>query len=516
LDQSTGSLKTPDSPRNITSPLPSDNDSNSTHSTPLAFPDSDTPMADPSDDETPSTVRQTRSKRKSDKISDGSDVEDAVGPAKPAKKKPGPKPTAKRSPSLDITSDSELEPEVVTKKKKPAAKKRVKKPVKKAAKKKGKEAAETGTDGENILPDPVKIVFMIPEAQSEGNQRVRIESSATFEDVVEQIHEVIGCVSVPVKPKLAYWLSSSKVKDPSVNLRTADDWEGLTADVVAKINAKKDLTVTICVEPENYMFSLWAKNKKKKTPAVSKGKKGKMTTMDLDNDDPDGDDDDDDEAVADGERQAMSELDSEYKKCVKCGPAVLCKIDRSGSHVHLTFQQCRAWAVSLACKTIKVTKTTPPQSDMFSMFHGARKEENTAAPGSHSPYYPPPQWYPPPMPPLGYGMPGFPGYAAMLPAAEHRPMLSSDSPDDPIAYPSVIEFIESLVASAPQRYALRTLGETLDSLHLFDISEIKDLTVDQLGTEKFGKVVLGDAQYLLTKVVKEVKRLDKLAKRSRL
>jgi hypothetical protein len=29
------------------------------------------------------------------------------------------------------------------------------------------------------------------------------------------------------------------------------------------------------------MFSLWAKNKKKKTPAVSKGKKGKMTTMDL-------------------------------------------------------------------------------------------------------------------------------------------------------------------------------------------------------------------------------------------
>lgn len=104
----------------------------------------------------------------------------------------------------------------------------------------------------------------------------------------------------------------------------------------------------------------------------------------------------------------------------------------------------------------------------------------------------------------------------MLPAAEHRPMLSSDSPDDPIAYPSVIEFIESLVASAPQRYALRTLGETLDSLHLFDISEIKDLTVDQLGTEKFGKVVLGDAQYLLTKVVKEVKRLDKLAKRSRL
>jgi hypothetical protein len=159
------------------SPLPSDDDSNSTHSTPLAFPDSDTPMADPSDDETPSTVRQTRSKRKSDKISDGSEVEDAVGPAKPAKKKPGPKPTAKRSPSLDITSDSESEPEVVTKKKKPAAKKRVKKPVKKAAKKKGKgappliplfqssysalEAAETGTDGENILPDPVSTCAMM-------------------------------------------------------------------------------------------------------------------------------------------------------------------------------------------------------------------------------------------------------------------------------------------------------------------------------------------------------------------
>lgn len=91
------------------------------------------------------------------------------------------------------------------------------------------------------------------------------------------------------------------------------------------------------------MFSLRAKNK---TKVPVKGKKGRMTAMNLDDDDDEGEDDDD-EGVANGEKQAMTELDAEYRKCVKCGSGVLCKIDQSGNHVPLTFPQRRGWAVSL-------------------------------------------------------------------------------------------------------------------------------------------------------------------------
>jgi hypothetical protein len=94
------------------------------------------------------------------------------------------------------------------------------------------------------------------------------------------------------------------------------------------------------------MVSLRAKNKKK-TPATKTGKgKGKLTVMDLDHNESVGEDDDDEEVEA-GEKKALSELDAEYRKCIRCGPSVMCKIDRGGNHVSLSFPQRRAWAVSL-------------------------------------------------------------------------------------------------------------------------------------------------------------------------
>lgn len=45
--------------------------------------------------------------------------------------------------------------------------------------------------------------------------------------------------------------------------------------------------------------------------------------------------------------KALPDLEREYRKCVRCGPTVMCKIDRTGNHVHLTFPQRRAWAASL-------------------------------------------------------------------------------------------------------------------------------------------------------------------------
>lgn len=147
------------------------------------------------------------------------------------------------------------------------------------------------------------------------------------------------------------------------------------------------------------------------------------------------------------------------------------------------------------------------------MFHGKSK-----APSPPSGPAPAPYSYYPPMPPHGYGFPGFPGYPQMPaapPAPTHHAVMSSDPPDDTGSYPSVIGFIDTLVAKVPQRASLRDAGEMLDSLHYFDINEIVTLTVEELGTDKFGNVLVGDAQYLLTQAKKEVKRLDKEARRAR-
>jgi hypothetical protein len=84
-------------------------------------------------------------------------------------------------------------------------------------------------------------------------------------------------------------------------------------------------------------------------------------------------------------------------------------------------------------------------------------------------------------------------------------MLSSDPPDDDVAYPSIIDFIAELIHVVPRWEGLCVVGETLDSLHYFQIDEIVSLTVDDLGTVQFGTVVPGDATYLLEKVRREVK-----------
>jgi hypothetical protein len=95
-------------------------------------------------------------------------------------------------------------------------------------------------------------------------------------------------------------------------------------------------------------------------------------------------------------------------------------------------------------------------------------------------------------------------------------MMSSDPvEEDGITYPSITAFIEALITKAPQRHGLREVSETLDALRFYQIDEITALTTEELGSDKFGNIVLGDAQYLLKQVGSEVKRLEKLARRAR-
>ncbi|KAJ7717175.1 hypothetical protein B0H14DRAFT_3522057 [Mycena olivaceomarginata] len=451
---------------------------------PLHFSESPTPMEPSSDDGLPISIPliTTRSNTKCKSgyellLDDASDVVD-----KPAKKK-------RHAPEPTSQDDSDTE-EVPPKKKKPGLKPKPKPkaaPKAKASTRRKKKVPTSDSesmevaDKEKPKPAAPPIVLMVPEATSDGSQRLSIQSPMSFEDALELIHETIGCVGVACKPTLGYKLLTANQKSATINLRTENDWSGLITDVMAKAKTKTDVSVLVSVFPDNYMLSLRAITKKK--PTASK-KKGKTTIMDLNNDESA---DENDAGVEDGEKKAMAELDAEYRKCLRKN---------------------------------RVTKTTPPEGDLFSMFH--RKAKDGPTPGSAGPlglgqYNP---YYPYPMPPLfGGPPPGFPSYHPHLPPAQQlpsesaiHPMLSSDPPDDDVAYPSIIDFIAGLIRVVPGREGLRAVGETLDSLHYFQIDEIVSLTVDDLGTVRFGTVVPGDATYLLEKVRREVKRLDKLAR----
>jgi hypothetical protein len=97
---------------------------------------------------------------------------------------------------------------------------------------------------------------------------------------------------------------------------------------------------------KKYLASMRAHRSKAttSTKASARGKKGKPVLMNLD-------DDEDEEAVAEElkeqEEVSLLQLEKALSQCVKCGDEKRCKIDKMGNHVHLTFQQLRAWALSL-------------------------------------------------------------------------------------------------------------------------------------------------------------------------
>ncbi|KAJ7917948.1 hypothetical protein B0H13DRAFT_2439624 [Mycena leptocephala] len=166
-------------------------------------------------------------------------------------------------------------------------------------------------------------------------------------------------------------------------------------------------------------------------------------------------------------------------------------------HPSLQHQPIRAIP---ACGTNNVTKKTSPQGDLFTIYVPSQSQgwAGTGTCGTSCPGYHP---HPPAAPQL-------PSSSAI------HPQLSSDPPEEDVSYPSITNFVATLILAVPQCEGHRSVGETLDSLHFYQIDETVALTVDELGTERFGFVIPGDATYLLNKVRREVKRLDKMARRA--
>lgn len=95
-----------------------------------------------------------------------------------------------------------------------------------------------------------------------------------------------------------------------------------------------------------YLASLRARKKTPKT-TTGRGKHMKTVLLDLDGDGGDEDDGEGDNGIAEGEMKSLEDLDKKLSLCGKCGPTKICKINKFGVHVPLSFNQQCGWAVAL-------------------------------------------------------------------------------------------------------------------------------------------------------------------------
>ncbi|KAJ7720971.1 hypothetical protein DFH07DRAFT_784241 [Mycena maculata] len=145
-------------------------------------------------------VRTTRSTKR--KLEATSDISDADLNA-PAKKRWGPKPKV-------TLSGPESKPKLPRKKPGPKPKPKT-------------EDIDSDDNAVELVKSaltPPNIVFMIPEATTEGSQHVLLKSLDSFDDAIEFMHKTIDCVSVERKPMLAYKFSTANKNAATINLRT--------------------------------------------------------------------------------------------------------------------------------------------------------------------------------------------------------------------------------------------------------------------------------------------------------
>lgn len=105
--------------------------------------------------------------------------------------------------------------------------------------------------------------------------------------------------------------------------------------------------------------------------------------------------------------------------------------------------------------------------------------------------------------------------AGILDRTQTTRTLSSESGQDENKedYPTISEFFSKLAHDHPQRYALTTIGISFEAQDLFSIHEIAKFSEDRLCRDF--DISVGNAQFVLEKVSKEVKRIDRINQKKR-
>ncbi|KAF7368539.1 hypothetical protein MVEN_00177200 [Mycena venus] len=377
-----------------------------------------------------------------------------------------------------------------------------------------------------MAPADHKLILMIPCAE-QGTRRQRLTHATTFSEVLDIIHETIGCADVDEKPALMYKLSTAGKQDEAIRLDSDADWAGCREEVKdAEKDKKKAISVKIIVT-DQYLYSLRVKLGVKATdPKVNE--KQKMQILALDHAQSGDDDFNDGLNIMEKEKRYLEQLESQYGKCQLCGPTKICKTTITGAHYHLSNNQLRNWSHSLAVGTHAVTLETPPNDTIFSMFF----ENSKAAPVD--PASTPPismaqqmtmnpinpfglmPWAMPTMLPSFHGNPTTSIMPTPAPlaswAASSDPSSTFPSSDTPNMaagnpYPEISYFLSKLNELQPRRQLLRSIPK-FEELDFYNIDELVELG-PAAALAQITSISLGNATYILEKARAEIKRIDR-------
>ena len=87
-------------------------------------------------------------------------------------------------------------------------------------------------------------MLLIPQSMGDGHQHRTLTHATTFEEALDVIYKMIGCIDVHRKPNLSYKLGSAPQKEDRITLSSEEDWKGCLDDV-AQVQAKKKTTIQV-------------------------------------------------------------------------------------------------------------------------------------------------------------------------------------------------------------------------------------------------------------------------------
>ncbi|KAF8578529.1 hypothetical protein K439DRAFT_1621253 [Ramaria rubella] len=313
------------------------------------------------------------------------------------------------------------------------------------------------------------ITLLIPLCLLENaNKRTPVSKISTFDTMMSEVHQAMGCKDVPAKPTLMYKLFGATKSSSADCLIDKGDWRNLIKQVEEGEYKKQEAVVYIVIT-EKYLAALTLYLKG--TKVTGKRKCVKSPPLDLSMEGPD-------EGLVDNGTvdKWFSQLQITWD-CQACG--TWCLAAPGLGHQVLSSTLLKSWAYSLASNTPKVTLARPPVEGFEKFFKTtAHVGALNAAPGpekipaaavvSVPQAVPPFTTYPPPYPygpygypplgptPLGFyprthaGAPPTTPVHVTAPVASSSPFVASGEEEAPV-YPECTDFMTALANLHPKR-----------------------------------------------------------------
>ncbi|KAJ3871274.1 hypothetical protein F5051DRAFT_288892, partial [Lentinula edodes] len=369
--------------------------------------------------------------------------------------------------------------------------------------------------------------------------RRSLDTQSSFEQFKNLVYKTLSCEKVHVKPSLSYKMPGATRGTSGISLRTEADWILCLEDIIRthhshpKSKHLMPLDVTLV-----YLLALNARQNPRKSASSGtadrtkgRGKKAQSPLPNLDGSDGAYDVGDDEEngdrLFTAKEKEYTEALMKTLKKCERCGPNIMCKVDIQGNHTKISYSMLRAWAISLTSEEHGVTLKQPPKVAIFSRFFRTQIHTPTLTKTIHLPPPPPPtpqanvQYLPMPMPmyPSPWSHPALINQPQAWPeasgshetASPSHITLSSDPPEVMISqYDTVQSFLTKLHAEAPQR-GLNNFIVKFESDDYWNIDDVMRLKEHEL-VDSFG-LSRGNAGFLLKAIESQMKATERKLKK---